>query len=106
MKPVVIEVMNGPEDGREIICGSFPISIGRENENTVDLHCDHLVSRNHARITQMEGGLFLSDLGSTNGTFIGKKRVREDSPIKPGKLFRVGATLLRVKPHAPDAESE
>jgi len=54
----------------------------------------------------MEGGLFLSDLGSTNGTFIGKKRVREDSPIKLGKLFRVGTTLLRVKPHAPDAESE
>jgi hypothetical protein len=58
-EPVVVEIMNGPEDGREIICDGFPITIGREKESTVRLQCDHLVSRNHARITKSDVGFIL-----------------------------------------------
>ena len=97
--PIVIEVMSGPEDGREIVCNKTPITIGRSNENSISLSCDHLISRCHARIAKSGDEFNLKDLGSTNGTFIGKKHVREDSvPVRPNELFRVGATLLRIKP--------
>ncbi len=96
---IVIEVMSGPEDGREIICDKTPITIGRSSENSVSLPSDHLISRCHARISGSKDGFSLEDLGSTNGAFIGKKRVRKDSaPLKPDELFRIGATLLRIKP--------
>ena len=97
--PIVIEVMSGPEDGREIVCNKTPITIGRSNENSISLSCDHLISRCHARIAKSGDEFNLEDLGSTNGTFIGKKRVREKSmPVGPDELFRVGATLLKIKP--------
>lgn len=95
--PITVEVMNGPEDGREIVCDRLPITLGRSGENSIGLSCDHLISRNHARIHKSDKGFTLEDLKSTNGTFIGKKRVRKSTPVKPSQLFRVGATLLRMK---------
>ncbi len=97
---IVIEVMSGPEDGRKIACKKTPITIGRAGENSVSLPSDHLISRRHAKISRSEGGFSLEDLGSANGTFMGKKQVREKSArVKPDELFRVGATLLRIRPH-------
>jgi pSer/pThr/pTyr-binding forkhead associated (FHA) protein len=89
--------MNGPEDGREIICDGFPITIGRSGENSIGISCDNLISRNHARITRTEKGFVLEDLKSTNGTFIDNKKIRKNSLVRAGQLFRVGATLLRIK---------
>jgi pSer/pThr/pTyr-binding forkhead associated (FHA) protein len=98
--------MSGPEDGRRIACDKTPITIGRANENSISLPCDHLISRSHARISRSESGFTLRDLESANGTFIGKKRVRKKSaPVKPDELFRIGATLLRIKPGRPKESS-
>jgi two-component system cell cycle response regulator len=94
---VTVEVMNGAEDGREIICDRFPITIGRSGESSIGLACDHLISRNHARISKSKKGFMLEDLKSTNGTFIEDKRIRKSTPVQSGQLFRVGATLLRIK---------
>lgn len=94
---IIVEIMSGPEDGRLVSCNKTPISIGRASDNDVRLLYDHLISRYHARILKPEEQFVLCDLKSTNGTFIGKKKVRKDSPIKPRKLFKVGATLLRIK---------
>ncbi len=103
---IIVEVMNGPEDGREIICEGFPISIGRSDENSVSLHCDHLVSRKHARIVLSQSGLLLHDLDSTNGTFVGKSKVGENAPIEIDTLFRVGGTLLRILPQPAEEPPE
>jgi pSer/pThr/pTyr-binding forkhead associated (FHA) protein len=97
-EPIKIEIMNGPEDGRVVVCDILPISIGRTDESSVSLPHDHLISRRHALLTKSGDGIFLSDLNSRNGTFVGKERVRESTPIEPDELFRVGATLLRIRP--------
>lgn len=94
---IIVEVMNGPEDGRAISCEEMPISIGRATDNLVRLSYDHLISRHHASVRKMENKFILRDLNSTNGTFVGAKRVKKDSPIMPDMLFRVGSTLLRMK---------
>lgn len=90
--------MGGPEDGRIIICDKMPISIGRATDNVVHLPYDHLISRRHARLVEAEGKMMLCDLKSTNGTFVGSRRVHGKIIIERGKLFRVGATLLSMKP--------
>jgi pSer/pThr/pTyr-binding forkhead associated (FHA) protein len=103
---IVVEVMNGPEDGRLVPCEKAPITIGRAPDNAVHLSFDHLISRHHARILRQEKTFVLSDLKSTNGTFIGRKRIRKDAPIHPHMLFRVGATLLRIRLSSPDEMSQ
>lgn len=42
-----------------------------------------LVSREHARLTISPSGSTLEDLGSTNGTFINGKRIKQRTPITP-----------------------
>jgi pSer/pThr/pTyr-binding forkhead associated (FHA) protein len=96
-KTIIVEVMNGPEDGRVIVCEEMPISIGRTTDNLVRLSYDHLISRHHASVRKLEDKFVLFDLNSTNGTFVGTKRVKKNVPIKPHMLFRVGSTLLRMR---------
>ncbi|MBI5118630.1 FHA domain-containing protein [Candidatus Poribacteria bacterium] len=93
----VIEVMNGPEDGRTTVCDQMPITIGRATDNAVHLPYDHLISRHHARLVEAEGKMMVCDLKSTNGTFVGSRRVHGKIVIERGKLFRVGATLLCMR---------
>ncbi|MEJ2039355.1 MAG: FHA domain-containing protein [Desulfosarcinaceae bacterium] len=50
------------------------LTIGRHSANKIVV--DNLsVSSRHARITQEKDGLFVQDLGSTNGTFVNKEKV-------------------------------
>jgi pSer/pThr/pTyr-binding forkhead associated (FHA) protein len=102
---VVIEVMNGPEDGKLVTCDQSPISIGRAEDNVLRLAFDHLISRHHALVRISEGSFILCDLHSTNGIFVGDERVTTDTVIAPGKLFRVGATVLRIKIGSPGPPS-
>ena len=46
--------------------GKTPVSIGRDEKNDLELD-DYSVSAEHARIFSEEGGVFIEDLGSTNG---------------------------------------
>lgn len=94
---LIVEVMNGPEDGRVIDCLEFPITIGRASDNIVHLPYDHLISRNHAKIERSENALILCDLKSTNGTFFHDKRIKGDARIGLNNMFRVGATLLSIR---------
>lgn len=58
------------------------VQIGRAPEN--DIVLDHgTVSRQHARLILEEGRVFLEDLGSSNGTYVGDKR------LKPGERLEV-----------------
>ncbi|RJP22759.1 MAG: FHA domain-containing protein [Candidatus Abyssobacteria bacterium SURF_5] len=93
----VIEIMNGPEDGRIIECREFPITIGRASDNIVHLPYDHLISRHHATIEREGDSLTLTDLKSTNGTFFREHKVQGQVAIDLNKLLRVGATLLTVR---------
>ncbi|RJP71449.1 MAG: FHA domain-containing protein [Candidatus Abyssobacteria bacterium SURF_17] len=101
--PITIEIMNGPEDGRVVVCDKTQISIGRATDNTIHLPYDHLISRRHAKIVAFGDSLTLSDLHSTNGTFVGRERVHEGTVLPPNTLFRVGATLLMAKRPAAEA---
>jgi pSer/pThr/pTyr-binding forkhead associated (FHA) protein len=94
---ITVEFMNGADDGTTVECDTFPITIGRGKDNVIHVAHDHLVSRYHARIVMEKNRLLLSDLRSTNGTFVGRQRVRTSAAIESHKLFRVGATQLMIK---------
>jgi predicted component of type VI protein secretion system len=92
----------------------LPTVIGRSRE--ADLTVAHpTISRKHCEIFEDAGGLRIRDLGSLNGTFVGKKQVK-DSELSPNDEFSVGPLTFRVlyeregkaaaaKPSAPTAAS-
>lgn len=71
-------------------------SIGRAPDNTVALH-DAFVSSHHARLVQTNGRWYLTDLGSTNGTFINGARAGPAAEqVKDGDVLQFGRVKLRV----------
>jgi pSer/pThr/pTyr-binding forkhead associated (FHA) protein len=76
--------------------GHPPRVIGRSSEADVALS-DPEVSRRHASFQAARGILYLTDLGSRNGTFLnGKKLAGEGIEVKVGDHIDVGNTRLEV----------
>jgi pSer/pThr/pTyr-binding forkhead associated (FHA) protein len=72
----------------------LPFTIGRSHDNRVVLS-HRLVSRVHCEIFQRDGRLFVRDLGSLNGTFVGNQRISE-CELQPGDLLTVGVVTFRA----------
>ena len=56
------------------------------------------VSRHHAKIVRREGGVFIEDLGSINGTFLNRKKLTPYllAVLKSGDELQLGKLVLRV----------
>lgn len=68
--------------------------IGRSDE--VDLVVsDVSISRRHAMIVQRLEGFYVSDLGSTNGTFINREPVKTATLLKEGDKVQVGLVTFK-----------
>jgi len=73
-----------------------PITLGRGGQNTVALDGDEFASARHARFEARNDGVWVEDLGSTNGTFVNGARVTTPRRLDGGDVVRVGQTELRV----------
>jgi pSer/pThr/pTyr-binding forkhead associated (FHA) protein len=67
-------------------------SIGRSPDCGIFLD-DVTVSRKHAVIVQRDGGFFVNDQGSLNGTFVNRKRV-ESAQLEDGDELQIGKYRL------------
>jgi pSer/pThr/pTyr-binding forkhead associated (FHA) protein len=58
------------------------------------------VSRRHALLEEKDGGYVISDLGSSNGTFVEELRVypAEKAVVRIGQVFRVGEVRILLAP--------
>jgi pSer/pThr/pTyr-binding forkhead associated (FHA) protein len=92
----VIEAMNGPLDGKQWRFEQ-QISIGRDASGAqAVVPLDRTVSRTHAQVCAEDAGLRLTDLGSSNGTFVDGQPIQGSVIISAGQPFVVGRTMLRV----------
>jgi|GEM_PF-1565516 len=84
-----ILVNPGTEQAWEISLQPGANRIGRSADN--DFTIDHAsVSTQHCEVVVSDAGVFLKDLGSTNGTFINRSPVRE-AWLQPGQHIQFGA---------------
>jgi signal transduction histidine kinase len=67
--------------------------IGRESSNAVQVH-DHEVSRKHAEIEYDGTVCIVSDLGSSNGTYVNGRRITAPQQLVSGDRVQVGGTLM------------
>jgi hypothetical protein len=68
--------------------------IGRDQTNNISITSDHYISRHHAWVLQMQGGYWVEDLGSTNGTLLNGEILNERKQIFPGDRLTFGKTEL------------
>jgi pSer/pThr/pTyr-binding forkhead associated (FHA) protein len=87
-------VVGGQTDSSEIeLC--LPLVIGRGNEADLAIS-DALVSRRHAEVFEVDGILFVRDLGSLNGTFVDNHRIVDAEPLLPQQLLTLGTITFRA----------
>jgi hypothetical protein len=95
----VLEIVEGPGTGKQIpVDGS--LEIGRDDSVGLVLGEDELVSRRHALVTSAADGIFVEDLGSTNGTFVDNDQVHGRAHLRPGQELLVGVTVLELRTRA------
>ena len=79
-----------PEGGRRVLTlEKGRVTIGRARENDLFLP-DRWLSRHHAEIRLADGGYYVYDLGSKNGTLVNRIPVRESQRLHPGDIITLG----------------
>ncbi len=67
------------------------VRIGRSENNTI-IVTDHLISRNHAMLQFLDvGSVAISDLGSSNGTWVNSNRITSPRVLKNGDHISIGS---------------
>lgn len=67
------------------------LTIGRAEDRDIVLQGEN-ISGNHARLDRKSDGVYIVDIGSTNGVWVGTERIRPNSPAKltPETITRMG----------------
>ncbi len=85
------------EEGEGRILDSAAITVGRGPQNDVTLDGDDYASAKHARIEPRRDGVWVEDVGSTNGTYLNGIKLTRARKLTPGDVVRVGETELRYE---------
>lgn len=83
--------------GRIVSLEGPVLTIGRGEENDVVL-AEHGISRRHAQIQRVPQGWVLTDLGSTNGTYVDGQRIQDGHLLRPGDRVTIGSTVVEIQP--------
>ncbi len=87
-----LTMLTGPNAGRVVAIDAAGATIGRAADASLVVE-DAGVSRRHARVAPTsDGGFYVEDLGSTNGTFVGSRRVGV-SLLRGGETIQLGPQL-------------
>ena len=88
---------SGDLRGRRIPIKVPVVNIGRGDYNDI-LISDPSVSTMHAKLQRREAVWVLTDLGSTNGTFVEGERLTGEQPLTPGTTIRFGEVSALFEP--------
>lgn len=92
MSGITLRVLDGADRGRIFQNIGPPVTIGREEGNTIQLN-DERVSRYHLKIQEDNNRLVLTDLDSTNGTKVNGEDIQLRI-LKFGDMIALGRSVL------------
>jgi hypothetical protein len=94
--PPVLRLVAPPElRGRTFALGE-ETTIGRAAGCQVTID-DTYASQLHARVFQRDGQIFVEDIGSTNGTYLNRKKVTGPMVFQRGDQLQIGNTVLELE---------
>ena len=85
------------KEGQVQVLDSAALTVGRGPANDLSLEGDEYASARHARFEPRHDGVWVDDIGSTNGTFVNGIRLSQARKLKPGDVVRVGETDFRFE---------
>lgn len=95
--PTRFVVIQGNQQGLSLPA-SPTINLGRAPDSTFQLDDDYASAR-HAQLVQSDARTWvLTDLGSTNGTFVNGQRVTAPTSVTGSDVIRIGRTQMRLEP--------
>ncbi|HYE97662.1 MAG TPA: HD domain-containing phosphohydrolase [Planctomycetota bacterium] len=94
-----IRVKTGPNKGRTYEITDAPLTVGREETQTIQI-LDQGVSRAHAEVFRLGEMCLVRDLNSTNGTYVNDVKVLEET-LKSGDELLIGTTVLVFEDRPP-----
>jgi hypothetical protein len=92
-------VVNGASDdapGTVFEIDTAAVTLGRGQANDIPLE-DEFASTQHARVESRPDGVWLEDVGSTNGTAVNGVLIEKPRKLSPGDVVRIGETDLRFE---------
>ena len=92
MNAITLRILDGSDRGRVWQDVAPPVTIGREEGNTIQLN-DERVSRFHIKIQEDNENLVLTDLESTNGTKVNGEEIQLRI-LRVGDMISVGRSVL------------
>ncbi|NCP86882.1 MAG: hypothetical protein CO094_04170 [Anaerolineae bacterium CG_4_9_14_3_um_filter_57_17] len=83
---------SGPTPGKTFPLEGDVLTIGREASNPIAIN-DAEVSRKHTQFVFQGGKYIVTDLGSTNGTFVNGTRLTGQQVLQPGDIISLGEQI-------------
>lgn len=88
----LLVVRRGPNSGSRFLLDSDRTTAGRHPESDIFLD-DVTVSRRHAEFRRTAAGFTVADVGSLNGTYVGRQRI-DEVPLTAGDEVQIGKYRL------------
>jgi len=106
-----LHVFEGPARNRMVPVDESGLTIGRDQQNSFCVQEDSQMSNYHAKISfksqagpvgpnQQRAGFYLTDVGSTNRTWLRLSAEGEQSslhPLRVGDIIKIGSTVFVVE---------
>lgn len=101
--PLALVILKDKRPNRSVPIGSGQLVLGRHRNCDLRFKFD-LVSRQHCKLLIDGVKVFIEDLGSSNGTFVNRRRIQQRTSLTPGDVVRLGTVrfMLQANGHPVD----
>lgn len=103
MTQATLLVIQGVDQGARFEIGDAEVGLGRGVQNSVRIH-DTEVSRTHARLAFAGGKHQLTDLHSSNGTYVNGVQINARDLVA-GDEIQIGRTVILYSPQVPRSDA-
>ncbi len=96
-KPARLVVLEPKERRGVTFALTESVTIGRDDDNTINITDDSFISAHHARVVTIDDDVMVEDLGSTNGTVLNGTKLTVQRTLHVGDRVQVGFTILEAQ---------
>jgi diguanylate cyclase (GGDEF)-like protein len=92
-------IIRGTPQGHRFFITQTEMTIGRDPTADISVN-DQSISRKHAKVTKQNGKLLLTDLGSSNGSFVNDKKLQPNETVTLSKedMVKLGNSIFKYLP--------
>ena len=102
MFAIIVHEKGGAE--RREVFDAAELSVGRVQGNELMLPKGN-VSKRHARLLYRDGRFIVTDLNSTNGTYVNRRKITQATIVREGDRIYIGDFVLRIEMSGADSSS-